>query len=356
MQTRRKKDLSKFDIKDLMLNEDNTCNTNFKKSSQNVIEIQQPVSILQNQQPLLQQPLLQQPILQQPNEVSIELINTKADILYDSYDESDSDDYNTVTWFLIDVEAYSLDRLPNIQEGGLSVIPVQIAWSTCTYKLGNTSKIIHQNKKMFYVSESLLLSKYRNLLNSFSSFFTPNTAQKHEQNMISSKFPVVPAKEILKEMEKDLKCCNFISAFNISWDLEAINNLCRIATSSNDKTIIKNPMYIPKNLKKHIDLMVLSYKIFWNELHTNSNNSGSGIYTVANMHKILCEKDESSTDHNSGYKKQRHLAEYDLDMETDILSMILNKFQDADDFEEYVEKRKKNGNLTVPYWNKKKLI
>ena len=355
MQTRRKKDLSKFDIKDLMLNEDNTCNTNINTLTKEQITNTQ----LFDGQEGISNGLV---TFNDPtSNVNIELstiepkIQSKESNDMYSESESDSDDYNTVTWFLIDVEAYSLDRLPNIQEGGLSVIPVQIAWSICTYKLGNTSKIIHQEKKMFYVSEALLLSKYRNLLNTFSSFFTPATAQKHEQNMISSKFPVVPAKEILKEMEKDLKYCNFISAFNISWDLEAINNLCRIATSSNSETIIKNPMYMPKNLKKHIDLMVLSYKIFWNELHTNSNNSGSGIYTVANMHKILCENGEDESTQKKP-QKQRHLAEYDLDMETDILSTILNKFHDADDFEEYVEKRKKNGNLTIPYWNKKKLI
>jgi hypothetical protein len=320
MQTRRKKDLSQIDIKDLMLNQNNSCN----------IDV--------NTLPPL-------PAIIPENVVVSEI--PKNDYYYLS-DDSEEDDYNTIRWFLIDVEAYSLDKLPNISEGGLSVIPVQIAWSTCTYKLGNTSKIINQEKKMFYVSESLLLSKYRNLLNSFSSFFTQATAQKHEQNMISSKFPVLPAKDILKEMGNDIKNCNFISAFNMSWDIEAINNLCRIATSPTE--IMKNPLSAPRNIKKHIDLMVLSYKIFWNELHTNTTNSGSGIYTVANMHKILCEKD------NEVIQNQRHLAEYDLDMETDILSTILSKFQDADDFEEYVEKRKKNGNLTIPFWNKKKLI
>lgn len=347
MQTRRKKDLSKFDIKDLMLDENNNC----------IVEIDSvPITTNENNSTTIES--------LEPSAVSIK--DEMQNYYFDSED-SESDDYNTVTWFLIDVEAYSLDKLPNISEGGLSVIPVQIAWSTCTYRLGNESKIIHQNKKMFYVSEALLLSKYRNLLNSFSSFFTPATAQKHEQNMISSKFPVLPARDILKEMEADIKNCDFISAFNIAWDLEAINNLCRIATSSNapssntpssntlsnliPSNVVKNPLCIPKNLKKHIDLMVLSYKIFWNELHTNNNNSGSGIYTVANMHKILCEKEETVAE-----TKQKHLAEYDLDMETEILSTILNKFQDAEDFEEYVEKRKKNGNLTVPYWNKKKLI
>lgn len=337
MQTRRKKDLSNIDIKDLMLNENNICNIDVNTLNS------LPPTILENN-------LL------------------KKDVNNYSDDDEEEDDYNTISWFLIDVEAYSLDKLPNISEGGLSVIPVQIAWSICTYRLGKTPKIIRQDKKMFYVSESLLLSKYRNLLNSFSSFFTPATAQKHEQNMISSKFPVVPAKDILKEMEIDLKKCDFITAFNMSWDIEAVNNLCRIATTSAKSTsaisnttsattsatsnieIMKNPISLPRNIKKHIDLMVLSYKIFWNELHTNTNNngSGSGIYTVANMHKILCEKE------NDIVQKQRHLAEYDLDMETEILSTILSKFQDADDFEEYVEKRKKNGNLTIPFWNKKK--
>jgi hypothetical protein len=134
----------------------------------------------------------------------------------------------------------------------------------------------------------------------------------------------------------------------LSWDIDAVNNLCRIATSDNE--IIKNPMM--KSMKKQIDLMVLSYKLFWDELHAKDNNGNRGgnrgIFTVANMHKILCEHE------NVEIQQQKHLAEYDLDMETDILSIVLGKFDDTDHFEEYVEKRNKNGNLTIPFWNKKK--
>lgn len=304
-----------------------------------------------------------------------------------SFVEFESNENDTITWFLFDVEAYSLDKLPNNNANSVNVIPVQIAWTICTYsfehnntiqesqeieqlerltnihtleipqEIKNKCRLIKQEKKMFYVSESLLLSKYRNLLTNFSSYFSHATLQKHEQNLILSKFPIRPANRILSEMSKDIKKANFITAFNMEWDIKAIDNLCKIATTPPTSTPVgdqknqkkKNPLLTKELRKKHVDLMIISYKLFWNQLHPNdqTNNNQKGKYTVETMHKTLCNTLGTFP------IEQKHLAEFDVDMELDILTAVLNNFENPNALESYVTRRKK-GSLTVPYWNKKR--
>lgn len=331
----------------------------------------------------------------------------------------ESNENDTITWFLFDVEAYSLDKLPNNNNNSINVIPVQIAWTICTYsfehnnsiqesqeieqlerltnihsleipqEIKNKCRLIKQEKKMFYVSESLLLSKYRNLLTNFSSYFSHATLQKHEQNLILSKFPIRPANKILSEMAKDIKKADFITAFNMDWDIKAIDNLCKIATSpSSDQKNQKkrNPLLTKELRKRHVDLMIISYQLFWNQLNPNQSNNlnneptqptaatqsttttqpttttqsthythstsatthNKGKYTVATMHKTLCNNLVLPVE-------QKHLAEFDVDMELDILTAVLNNFENPDALESYVTKRKK-GSLTIPYWNKKRNV
>ena len=105
--------------------------------------------------------------------------------------------------------------------------------------------------------------------------------------------------------------------------------------------------------------MVFAYKLFWKELHSTSNNtkptsnntkptSNSGLFTVKNMHKVLCQ-DQSDV----GIKKiQQHLAEYDVELEQEILLRCLNTFDGISELDEYIAKQKSPKNLIIPYWNK----
>jgi hypothetical protein len=223
-------------------------------------------------------------------------------------------------------------------------------------------------------------------------------------------------------MERDIQQCDFITAFNMSWDIDAINNLCKIATETIKGTTInislqtsfENPLTVHNLSDNHIDLMVIAYKIFWNELHNSTPQQnkwgGTGIFTVSNMHKTLCSYQTQSLLHNNKTtfqfnspqdsqftlpqdsqfnspqfnspqfnspqfnspqftlpqdsqftssqpittQQQKHLAEYDVNMELDILSTVLNSFQNANELETYISRKKGKNNLGLitPFWNK----
>lgn len=267
------------------------------------------------------------------------LLKDEIDEAIEEWEKKES--YN---WLVLDVEAYSLNT--NLGKGSLDMIPVQIAWDVTNYSLVDHERHEEKCVKMFYVAEALALSKYRNMLNYHSSYFTPKTLQKHERHLIRSNFSIRSAADILKELKQDLKECDIFSAFNMEWDIKALKNLCKMATTQSPEEriqlypLLKDPTRVVQ-LEK-VDIMIMGYLVFKKRLKDNtSENSGGGSYTVSNMYKTLCGERRQDI--------EAHLAENDVVMEKNILMEILKYFEDPSQFHTFMN----NHDLRIPQWSKK---
>jgi hypothetical protein len=266
---------------------------------------------------------------------------------------------DTYTWLILDVEAYSLNNVHHSTRPGskIDTIPVQIAWNVSECGIGKECE--SKFTKMFYVAEALTLSKYRNMLNFNSQYFTQNTLRKHEKHLIQTNFTIRSAAEILTELKEDLRGCDIFSAFNMEWDINALKNLCKMASSvSTPEERIRLYPLTPASDRivplEQTDIMVMGYLLFKKELTRGSGNTpdadGSdtgttdkgGKYTVSNMHKVLCK----------GSEIQSHLAEMDVNMEQEILQEILKHFKTPKEFHSFMNQH----DLSIPKWSKKKII
>jgi hypothetical protein len=283
------------------------------------------------------------------------LLKDEIDEAFDHWNEKD-----TYKWLILDVEAYTLNTAhrpdaAGSNGGSVDTIPVQIAWNVCEYGIGKGAESKCKFTKMYYVAESLTLSKYRNMLNFNSRYFTQNTLRKHEKHLIQTNFVIQSAAEILRELKEDLKECDIFSAFNMEWDINALKNLCKMASVSTPEERIRLYPLTPAADRivplEQIDIMVMGYLLFKKELTGGSGGSGDdgdrekrkdGKYTVSNMHKVLCKKNET----------QAHLAEMDVVMEQEILLEILKHFKTPKEFHSFIN----HHNLTIPKWSKKKII
>ena len=244
-----------------------------------------------------------------------------------------------LVWLIFDSEAYSLKS----SNGSLDTIPVQIAWEISRWSNENEQGWQFQNteKKMYYVAESLLLTKYKNLLTYQSSYFTPNTLKKHEVNLLSSNFKIKSAHDVLCEFKADVSKCDIASAFNMTWDLKVIQNLCKMATTQNERVnLYPFPIHTDKQDTqglRMVDIMIMGYMRCGKQLKVKGGGSG-GLYTAANMYKVLCQSNE----------KQTHLAEKDVEMEKNILHKVLDTFDSIEDLKDFISQH----NLEVPKWER----
>ena len=206
-------------------------------------------------------------------------------------------------------------------------LPIQIAWNI--YKIHEkhrTMKLITQ--KMYYVTEMWVMSQMRDDLSN-NIYFTEKTMLRHEDHLKSMDYPLKPAKYILNEFENDLINCKYVSAFNIEWDIIAINNLIskfniNVDDNSHSVILFKNPILNYDQL----DIMNMVFDSFGtkliksgikeniiNESGRKVNKSYGGICTAEYMARIIL-KDPFG---------QKHLADEDVKLESKLILKCLEK-------------------------------
>jgi hypothetical protein len=195
-------------------------------------------------------------------------------------------------------------------------VPIQVAWGI--YEI-NGKKIKLIKSEMFYITEMWVLKDFRSQIHE-SKYFTDKTRKKHENHMKKHNYPLIKAKEFIEKFKDDLQNCKYIAAFNIEWDVKAIDNLIKELKLNSTK----NPM----NSIEQLDIMHMAYRTFSNKLIKNGVNNGiinkrgfksnrkkKGICSAENMAKVLLGKKNI----------QNHLADTDVELEKELLEVCLQK-------------------------------
>jgi hypothetical protein len=195
-------------------------------------------------------------------------------------------------------------------------IPIQIAWDI--YEISNQSMNIIQSR-MYYITEVWVLSKRRNDLE-VSQYFTQNTLKKHEIHLQNTGFPLKTAKETLEIFINDLQTCDYIAAFNIEWDITAIQNMIKEFNLNCLNPIIEH---------KKLDIMYMVYEAFSKQLIESGINDNiinqmgikydsekKGVCTAEYMIQKLLNNNSIS---------QVHLADHDVKLEKQLMELCLKK-------------------------------
>jgi hypothetical protein len=238
----------------------------------------------------------------------------------------------TERFLVLDTESFKVPTEFSSQ----TLIPLQIAWAIFEWN-ASTETLVLLVRNVAYVSEVMCASHFRDAIRAVSE----RCFLRHEAKIKETKYPMMSGLHILNMIAFDLFTHNVktITAYNISWDFEAIGNILRVFYPSDNIADEElgfdrrtdnpfNPMRID-----YLDLMHEVIKKFGNRLVEAGLKDGS--VSMSERGKVMLRKNErySKSVYSAEYTLyhlfgivQKHLAEEDVDHEAKLLEAILKEF------------------------------
>ena len=202
-------------------------------------------------------------------------------------------------------------------------VPIQVAWNI--YEINETLRSLTLvSKHMCYISEMWVLSSSRQSLKE-NKYFTEKTLERHELHLQVTGFPLKSASSFLQDLQNSLGECEYVAAFNFSWDFEAIAGLIsKFNVCTPNGTLMTNPL----GSCKPLCIMEMVYAAFDIELIVSGvtdgiidtmgrkrNDQRKSIYNADYMAKVLLHQQFP----------QKHIADDDVIMEASLIEKCLQK-------------------------------